>query len=334
MEENFNQDNEMNIEEEFTEEKEVKLMCGFWRRIGALLIDSIILGVFGLVLGLFFEETFVEIGGFGRLIGFSVALIYFGLMNSSVASGQTIGKKILKIRVVNSDNKPINLIKSLGRYSVIGVPFFLNGAQFKMQEMPLFALYIIGIVVFGGMLSTVYLYVFNRVTRQSLHDLVFSTYVVNIGIGNSSFGKVWTPHKVIVALLFIAPVITIFFTSNLMQQKPFVDLLKVQEALGTNPIVNNVGVMNGVNIFSSLSSGTKKTTYIRATVLLGKDQISNSKLAREFAVSLAKVFPEAYDKDVIGITLVYGYDIGIFSRWNNYQYNFNPLEIRDGIKLQ
>jgi len=34
----------------------------------------------------------------GLLIGFSIALIYFGIMNSELANGQTLGKKALEIR--------------------------------------------------------------------------------------------------------------------------------------------------------------------------------------------------------------------------------------------
>ena len=71
-------------------------ISGFWRRIGAFVIDSILLGLLGLLLGLFLEDFFVEIGGWGRFIGFVIAILYFGEMNSKVADGQTIGKKALK----------------------------------------------------------------------------------------------------------------------------------------------------------------------------------------------------------------------------------------------
>jgi uncharacterized RDD family membrane protein YckC len=87
-----------------TEEKEPKWISGFWRRIGAFFIDSFVLGLFGLSLGIFFETFFVEIGIWGRLIGFSIALMYFGVMNSAISNGQTLGKRVLKLRVVNSDN--------------------------------------------------------------------------------------------------------------------------------------------------------------------------------------------------------------------------------------
>lgn len=49
-------------------------ISGFWRRIGAFVIDSAILGGAGYGLGLIFEKQFVELGGWSRLVGFCIAL--------------------------------------------------------------------------------------------------------------------------------------------------------------------------------------------------------------------------------------------------------------------
>ncbi|WP_413701976.1 RDD family protein [Psychromonas sp. KJ10-10] len=69
------------------EEVQEKWICGFWRRIGALFIDTLVLGIFGYIVGLFLEDTFVQIGGWGRLIGFAVSISYFGIMNSALSNG-------------------------------------------------------------------------------------------------------------------------------------------------------------------------------------------------------------------------------------------------------
>ena len=161
-----------------TEEVKLKWISGFWRRIGALFIDTSILGVAGLVLGLFLESFFVQMGGWGRLVGFTIALIYFGVMNSSIAGGQTIGKKALRIRVVDYSNSPISLGKSVIRYFILAIPFSLNGAQFSNEAMLSFLMYPLSLIIYGGLFSILYLYTFNRVTRQSLHDLVVGTVVV------------------------------------------------------------------------------------------------------------------------------------------------------------
>jgi hypothetical protein len=43
-----------------------------------------------------FFQQFVELGGWGRAIGFPIAAIYFVILNSRIGGGQTIGKRILK----------------------------------------------------------------------------------------------------------------------------------------------------------------------------------------------------------------------------------------------
>jgi len=43
-----------------TEEMETTWICGFWRRIGAFLLDSVILGIVGIGMGFFLEEFFIE----------------------------------------------------------------------------------------------------------------------------------------------------------------------------------------------------------------------------------------------------------------------------------
>jgi len=309
------------------EEKELMWISGFWRRIGAFLIDSIILGLVGLGLGLVLEELFVEIGVWGRFIGFLIALIYFGVMNSSIANGQTLGKKALKLRVVNSGNLSISVIRSFGRYSIIGIPFFLNGAQFSIDTISSFWLYVLSLVIFGGLFSIAYLYLFNRVTRQSLHDLAFGTYVVNIGIDSQNVGKIWNPHLIVVGLLFLTAAIVPIFTSDLARQEPFAELLKSIENLQANPSVNHATVSFGKSSVSTVKTGTSETSFVSAQVFLQENQTSNAELARELAESLMKSYRQALEKDLIVIVLVYGYDIGIASKWNSHSHRFNPSEL-------
>ena len=127
---------------------EVKWITGFWRRIGAFLIDAILLGFVGFLLGLGFESTFVELGSWGRVVGFSIALIYFGCMNSRLFSGQTIGKKILKIKVVNLENESIGLARSFLRYSILAIPSSLNGLYFEENSNIDFLVYPLTFIVF------------------------------------------------------------------------------------------------------------------------------------------------------------------------------------------
>lgn len=311
-----------------TEENAPNWISGFWRRIGALAIDITFLGLIGLGLGLLLEEFFVEIGAWGRLIGFSIALIYFGIMNSSIGNGQTLGKRALSLKVVNAQNGTINLINSFGRYCILGIPVFLNGAQFSTEIISSFWLYPLSLLVFGGLFSTIYLYIFNRETRQSLHDLVFGTYVVNVGVYNQSVGEIWKPHLIIVGLLGITSVLAPIFINSLVEQQPFADLLKSQEALAEIPDVGYATVSSGSNTAITSNPETVETTYISAQVFLKEDQVKNSELARELASTLVKNYSQALKKDTIQITLTYGFDIGIASKWKSHSHRFNPISFQ------
>lgn len=312
-----------------SEEIKQSWIASFWRRIGALLIDTLILGLVGFLLGLIFESAFVKIGEWGMLIGFVIALVYFGVMNSEFFNGQTIGKKLLNIRVVDSNNQAIHLFRSVLRYIILAAPFSLNDAHFSNESLLSFLMYPLSLVVFGGLFSIIYLYIFNRVTRQSLHDLVVGTFVVNVNIESQGVGKVWKPHLVVVAVFFFAAAIIPAFTGELAQKEPFKDMLTVQSELSNEPRVTYASVTTGTTTFSSEKKGTKTTTDVTAQAIISSNNVGDVELARKLATIVIKSYPEAMNKDALRITLTYGYDIGIWSQWLNHTHDFNPSEFAD-----
>ncbi|MCG9786843.1 RDD family protein [Vibrio mediterranei] len=309
------------------EEVQDKWICGFWRRIGALFIDSLVLGILGSVIGLFLEDTFVQLGGWGRLIGFAVSITYFGVMNSSLSNGQTIGKKILNIRVVDSSNSTISLPKSFVRYSFLAVPFSLNGAQIPNELSLSYLMYPLSLITLGGLLSISYLYVFNRVTRQSLHDLVVGTYVVNTEANRQELPPVWKPHLGVVAVLFMVAALVPAYNSSLFKSEPFKGLLVTQEAIISKESVRYAEVTTGSSTVTSSDSDSRTTTYVNIQAFLYKDNVDDAKTAKKLAQAIIKTYPESLSKDFIQVTLAYGYDIGIASKWNRYNYQFNPKDL-------
>jgi hypothetical protein len=207
----------------------------------------------------------------------------------------------------------------------------LNGAQFPNEAMSSFWPYILAPLIFGGAFSIIYLYIFNRTTRQSLHDLLFGTFVVNVGIEKNNVGNLWRPHLIVVCLFFVVAAIVPFLTSNLIHQESFADLMNSREALMKNPSVSNAAIFYGKNTVTTEKTGTKETTYVSADVFLKKNQTSNKELAHDLAKDLVNNYRQAMTKDVILIKLVYGYDIGIVSKWNSYTHRFNPNEL-NGIE--
>lgn len=302
-------------------------ISGFWRRIGALLVDLIILGIVGLGLGQIFERQFVELGGWGRIIGFLIALIYFGILNSKLFGGQTLGKRALELKVVNSDNQTIDVSRSFARFGILGIPFFLNGAHITNEAITSFWLYLLSFVVFGGLLSIAYLYIFNRETRQSLHDLIIGTYVVNANVEKQETDSVWRPHLIVVGALFISAATVPAFTSSFSQSEPLRDLLSAQAELMKIPSVNYATVSYRHVRRVSAKESTETRTYASVRAVLNQNLVADAELARHMAEILTSNYPGALQKDVIYINLTYGYDIGIASFWRNQAHTFSPQEL-------
>lgn len=310
------------------EEVTQKWIAGFWRRIGALFIDSVILGVLGLALSFVFESLFVQMGGWGRLVGFVIALAYFGVMNSSVANGQTFGKKLLDIRVVNSSNNTISLLRSFARYTILALPISLNGAMITNDALLSNMLYPLSIIIFGGLLSTIYLYIFNRITRQSLHDLITGTYVVNTTAQQQEPSSVWRPHLIVVTVIVVASAIAPIFTKKLAQQEPFKDLLATQTALMEYSVVRHATLNVGSSTLTKSNESAKTTTYLNARVFILEKNVDDVELARNLAKVVMANYADVKNKNLIQITLTYGFDIGIWSQWSNFTHAFKPADLQ------
>jgi len=311
------------------EQIEQRWISGFWRRLGALFIDSLILGLLGFLLGLVFESTFVEMGQWGRIVGFVISLTYFGLMNSALFNGQTLGKKLLKIRVVDASNNSISLIKSLIRYVILGTPFFLNALQFTGDNSPTFLIYLIYIIVFGGLLAIPYLYCFNTMTRQSLHDLIVSSYVVNADAQKQETGSIWKGHPYIVGLLLLISASIPFVYGTLQKNAAFEELVTAEDlqtarlSLMENPAVRDAFIrVIGFTGFNEAGE-SERSNFLSAGVFLRSDETADEAMAKDFGKIVLSTYPEAEQNSQIRLLMTYGYDIGIFSRWHNRQYSFS-----------
>ena len=307
-------------------------IAGFWKRLFALLIDLLILSGVGFLLGLFFESTFVEIGNLGKLMGFAIALSYFGVMNSQIAKGQTIGKRIVKIQVVDAEGSHINILKSLLRYSVLSIPFFLNGTYISFESDLINLDYFILPIVLGGTLSISYLYLFNRSTRQSLHDLAVGSYVVNSESTVIAIYSIWKPHLAVVAAFYFAlaaaPVFLEDTFSELAKSIPIKEMAITQEILSSEPLVKSVSVMDRTSTISSSVHGESTANYTNIHIYLMANDVANPVLAERYAQIVVDSNVEAINKDSMYITLSYGFDIGIWSQWYSHTHEFNPAELR------
>jgi uncharacterized RDD family membrane protein YckC len=290
-------------------------------------LDCLLLGAIGVSVGFFLADEFVRLGPWGRLLGFLVAMAYFGTLNSRLTGGQTLGKRLLKIKVVAKDGTPLTVQESFLRFLPLGVPWFLNNAQFS--ESMLFSSWVYGlsIAVFGLGLSVVYLYVFNRKSRQSLHDLLVGSYVVPAeATGPVASAAPWPLHLAVCVLLVVVSGITPYFTKNLAAREPFASLVSVLRAVSSEPWVIHALVNKGKSFMATTDKGKSTTTYLRITAYSKDPDIKDAARAKQLAKIALSVDSSAGSLDIIQVTLVYGYDIGIASSWRSQNSAHSPAE--------
>lgn len=297
-------------------------VAGFWRRSLAFIVDALVLGVIGAGAGWLAFDVFARLGGYGRAVGFVVALAYFGAMNSALFGGQTLGKRLLEVRVVGKDGALLSLPQSLLRYAVLGVPFFLNGAPFDTTVLFSPVGYVLSLLIFGGMLSILYLYVFNRHGRRSLHDLAVGSSVVTAASPVKAVrpSPVWRVHLVVVGLLLVAAAVLPAFTGRLAQGEYFKDLLVAYEAVNAEPGVKYAQVSHN----TAFRSGGPNVESVIAQVNLAEPRTDDAAFAEHIAKVILVNDKKATTKSAIHVTLVYGFDMGIASSWRSKGYQFKP----------
>jgi uncharacterized RDD family membrane protein YckC len=311
--------------------RETAGIAGFWRRLFAFFIDGCVLGIPTFVLGLLLFDQFAQLGGWGRLVGFIISLLYFGLMNSALAGGQTFGKHLMKIRVVDLNNSLISLPISFVRYSILGLPYFLNGAAIPPRALMGGIALALSFIIFGMGLSIIYLFVFNRRNRRSLHDLIVGTYVVKTNAAAGPKPKTWAGHYVVVALLCAVSSLAPLLLKGVANRPFFKELLTLQTVLLDQRDVGTASVYAGTNAFWG-KNGRQASTDLSVSILVTKHVDDYDSLANKIAQLVIANYPEALQKDRILIGIVYGYDLGI-ARSHVYRgYNYSPSEWQQRIQ--
>jgi uncharacterized RDD family membrane protein YckC len=284
------------------------------------------LGLAGFLSGLILFGTYARMGGWGRLVGFGVALAYFGIQNSVLCAGQTIGKRIAKIEVVGADGLHLPLPRSLLRYLVLGVPYFLNGAPipagFWGFPFPLLD----GLIVVGAGGSIVYLYVFNRRTRQSLHDLAAGTFVTEVGgSGPVNAGPIWRTHLAVAGLWCSLIVASSFLMPSVEKWAPMADILAVQQKLMATADVTAASVISNDSI-SYLNGAKTETTSLDVKVILARRPADYEAAGTKMAATVRANYGGLATKDLLRVSVSYGYDIGIAHTWIGLTYSHSPAE--------
>lgn len=94
--------------------------AGFWTRVLAFIIDAVLLGIVGQILSIAIAEgDFTRTQGLQTLVGLAYYLYFW----TSYGGGQTIGMRVLNIKVVRTDGTQLDLVGGILRYVGLIISF-------------------------------------------------------------------------------------------------------------------------------------------------------------------------------------------------------------------
>jgi uncharacterized RDD family membrane protein YckC len=316
--------------------------AGFWRRIGAALIDTFILGAIGWAIALLFSDQLSQFGDQARFIGFPIAIAYFALGNSRTCGG-TPGKHALGIHVTSRDGAAISIRRSLLRAVVYLIPLYANGYDFSFLQQHAFLSTLVSAVqaflVFGVLFGTVYLYLANWRTRQVIHDLAAGTFVVRKSNTPWRIDEhINSKHLIVISALFLLSIAIVPVEKaipNLEQRligSDFGALTNIQSTLNREGDVLSTGVqINTSNNFQPNGQKKVTTALIVTVVHRGRPDMPEA-FANQVAARVLKLYPDALGRQQLMIVVRYGFDIGISSKWTSDPYSFTPDQWRARLK--
>ena len=124
--------------------------AGFWARLGANLLDGLIIGIPLSVI------SFLIVGDWGETPITSLGNLVYTLVVPVVWYGYTVGKKILGIRIVKMDGSKLGYGAMLMRVIVAGLVYAITFG--------------IGVIVSAFMVGL-------REDKRAIHDFIAGTYV-------------------------------------------------------------------------------------------------------------------------------------------------------------
>jgi uncharacterized RDD family membrane protein YckC len=303
------------------------IFAGFWRRLFAFLLDCLLLFIVGSAIGFVALDKLVELGSWGRALGFVIAMAYFGLMDSSLCNGQTVGARLATIKVVAKNGESLPLAASFLRTVIFTVPYFANGTITAGPDA-IWAMVLLSIIVGIG-ISIGYLFIFNRPTRQGLHDLAVGAYVVRAD-STAPIDKrsMWRGHYFVIAAIMVASASNPLYTATFEKKDPFREMLQVQRGLLEVPGVRFATLFDEINTLVNTGATTHRLTV---RVFLSRKVVDKKVLANTLAKVILDTYPSVDHEDLIAISLSYGYDIGIASGWDTETFSSSPADWRKKI---
>lgn len=305
----------------------------FWRRTGAAMMDALILGAIGACLGLLWFDQLAALGRTGRFIGAAIALVYFATLNSQIGQGQTLGKRLAKIRVTDAKGALISLPRSAFRATIFFAPLALNGTATPPGPYEQFVGIVLSIMIFGVGVAQVYLYCCNRRTGQALHDIVVGTFVRDAESTSEIHLKMWKPHLAIAGALtaLVLGVVLMPYTSD---QPDFLPQLAEARRLAQSVVPDaHVSIWRETSKRMTPARGQTSASWVQVSVEVRVKPESFESVADNIAMAMFGSSSGVGDVGQVVIVVSYGYDIIISHARATKVFAHTPQEWLKRLKM-
>ena len=309
-------------------------ICGFWRRIFAFSIDGFILGVLGMILSIPFSRLFILMGGMGPLVGYVVCCCYYGIFSSNIGNGQTIGSRLFGICVVGKDGNLIGVKRAFVRAAIMSVIVF-NGVPLEVPQ-------VLGSAVSGLLMAVymglIYFYLFNRKTRQSLHDLVCGTFVYKVKDVNVPTNlKIASVHYKVYGVLLLLLCCGVAYISVFISHTPLYSVYKKEltQVYGVDGVYAASVGFNESQVYH-LKNGVANGPVVKlATATVYVNKMSSYEATTDKIVRIMiNDYPDIQEVKFIDVNVCYGYNIGIARSYTIKRFYGTTQQWREKLKTK
>lgn len=319
-----------------SEPKEKKMVVGFWLRLLSDIIDTTILGIFGMLLILPFKTILYRIGENGLWIGLIITFLYTGILQSYIGKGQSLAKKMIGIQVLTLDGNFLSLQRSFSRYIVIALIFYNSWIWLAITSMFPFLNNNITAAIYSYAIITILLGVIFLIAlhpqKRGLHDLIAGSIVTRKGIFNKSkLDELYSALKIKRAYIIVGVVSTTLMIGLILMTTLKInsfdhirELTKLQNEIQHSTDFTNVRVA-----YNTFTSKTKKMASINVSAFIKKSLFDDKQLRKDESQKIINILKNDYSKlhecNNINIQIRTGFNIGITSSYirTNTPYNIH-----------
>lgn len=287
--------------------KPTPYFAGFWRRVFAHIVDTLLLSSATMLLGSLLFDSMVAIGYFGLLIGFIFSALYFTIGYSHILDGQTPGKMLLDIKVTDRKGQPLTLGNAFIRFLVIDFSLYTSSSLVAWATFDDTLVFALGLICNLVLLTSIYLLIFNRPSRRTLHDILAGSMVVRMDIEHQAHKPLWKGH-----FAFLTPLLLMVVFLN---SSEFLKEMAKQEML--TPIKESIESQTDYSVqqltFHESSHPAFKDQTFKTLIINVHTSNTDTDLEKvsDEITSLVKEHPDAKTYNNVYLVVYTGFNLGI-----------------------